>query len=121
MVPRGSSTHRSVQEYYGTVLTNSKGLKTSACSGSKPPAPILACLKLVPEEVLERFFGCGAPLPLGIDGLRVLDLGSGSGRDAFVCAQLVGEHGSVTGVDMTKELLQVKPCQLACQVTWLRT
>ncbi|DBB01356.1 TPA: hypothetical protein ACH3X1_013679 [Trebouxia sp. C0004] len=107
MTPQGSSTHESVQEYYGTILTNSKGLKTSACSGSKPPAPILACLKLVPQEVSERFFGCGAPLPLGIDGLRVLDLGSGSGRDAFVCAQLVGEHGSVTGVDMTKELLQI--------------
>lgn len=103
MAPRGSSTYESVQEYYGTVLTSSTGLKTSACSGHKPPAPILACLKLVPEEVLEKFFGCGAPLPLGIDGLRVLDLGSGSGRDAFVCAQLVGEHGSVTGVDTTKD------------------
>lgn len=34
-------------------------------------------------------------------GLHVLDLGSGSGRDCYVCSALVGEEGSVTGVDMT--------------------
>ena len=36
----------------------------------------------------------------------ILDLGSGSGQDAFLLAQLVGEHGRVTGVDAT-------PAQLA--------
>ena len=41
-------------------------------------------------------------------GLRVLDLGSGSGRDCYVCAALVGEQGSVIGVDMTEEQIQVK-------------
>ena len=75
-----SSTYESVQDYYGKVLAGSKDLKTSACSGSKPALPVLEAVKLVPEEVLARFYGCGAPLPLGIDGLTVLDLGSGSGR-----------------------------------------
>ena len=42
---------------------------------------------------------------------RVLDLGSGSGRDSYVCSALVGEQGSVTGIDMTTE--QLKVC-LAC-------
>lgn len=37
----------------------------------------------------------------------VLDLGSGSGRDCYVCAALVGEQGSVTGVDMTPAQLEV--------------
>lgn len=37
----------------------------------------------------------------------MLDLGSGSGRDCYVCAKLVGEGGSVTGVDMTDEQLEV--------------
>ena len=41
--------------------------------------------------------------------LRVLDLGSGSGRDAFVCAALVGEEGHVTGIDFTEEQLEVYP------------
>ena len=43
-----------------------------------------------------------------LTGLRVLDLGSGSGRDCYVCAALVGEQGSVIGVDMTEEQIQVK-------------
>ncbi len=102
-----SSTYESVQDYYGKVLAGSKDLKTTACSGSKPSLQIIEALRLVPDEILEKFFGCGAPLPLGIEGLRVLDLGSGSGRDSYVCAHLVGEHGYVTGVDMTQELIQV--------------
>lgn len=64
-------------------------------------------LTRVPDEVTSKFYGCGAPLPLGIDGLHVLDLGSGSGRDCYVCSALVGPHGSVTGVDMTDEQNEV--------------
>ena len=43
----------------------------------------------------------------------MLDLGSGSGRDCYVCAALVGEQGSVIGVDMTEEQIQVKQMQPA--------
>ena len=39
----------------------------------------------------------GSPLPLGISGLRVLDLGCGSGQDCYVAASLVGPNGYVTG------------------------
>lgn len=59
------------------------------------------------QEIMAKFYGCGAPLPLGIQGLRVLDLGSGTGRDCYICANLVGESGSVIGVDMTDEQLAV--------------
>ena len=31
----------------------------------------------------------------------MLDLGSGAGTDSLVAAQMVGEHGRVTGIDMT--------------------
>ena len=64
----------------------------------------------VPAEVLDKFYGCGATLPTGIDGLTVLDLGSGSGRDCYAAAALVGERGSVIGVDMTSEQLEVRDC-----------
>lgn len=46
-------------------------------------------------------------IPTCLEGLRVLDLGSGSGRDVYIIAQLVGSHGSVVGVDMTDEQLEV--------------
>lgn len=41
--------------------------------------------------------------------LKVLDLGSGSGRDCYICAALVGERGNVIGIDMTEEQLKVSP------------
>ncbi|KAJ1804157.1 hypothetical protein LPJ56_005681, partial [Coemansia sp. RSA 2599] len=61
----------------------------------------------VPKAVRERFYGCGMPLPTGIEGLRVLDLGCGAGRDCYVAAKLVGRSGEVIGVDMTDEQLRV--------------
>ncbi len=35
----------------------------------------------------------------------MLDLGSGAGTDSLVAAQMVGAAGSVTGVDMTPEMI----------------
>ncbi|GAU66952.1 methyltransferase [Streptomyces sp. NBRC 110611] len=49
----------------------------------------------------------GSPIPAALDGITVLDLGCGSGRDAYVLAQLVGPNGRVIGVDMTDEQLAV--------------
>ncbi|KAJ1477871.1 S-adenosyl-L-methionine-dependent methyltransferase [Baffinella frigidus] len=104
----GGETIESVKDYYGKVLATTKDLKTSACTaGGKPHARIIDIINTIPNEVNEKFYGCGAPLPMGVEGLRVLDLGSGSGRDCYVMAALVGEEGSVIGLDMTAEQLSV--------------
>lgn len=52
-----------------------------------------------------RYFGCGLPFPTKLGGCRVLDLGSGSGRDCFAFSKLVGDSGHVIGIDMTEELV----------------
>ncbi|MBO8196664.1 methyltransferase domain-containing protein [Streptomyces oryzae] len=97
-----------VRDYYGAVLSSTADLKTSACcTVSAPPPHVAAALELVHEEVKDRFYGCGSPVPPALDGLTVLDLGCGTGRDAYVLAQLVGERGRVIGVDMTEEQLAV--------------
>ena len=54
---------------------------------------------------MSRYYGCGLVIPEDLDGMDVLDLGSGAGQDCFVLSKLVGESGSVTGVDMTDELV----------------
>ena len=96
------------QEYYGKVLGGSGDLLTDACStGEAPPAEIRAALARVHPDVRARYYGCGLVVPQAIEGCRILDLGSGSGQDAFVLAQLVGEGGSVVGVDATPEQLAV--------------
>jgi len=64
-------------------------------------------LAAVPEAAVESFAGVANPWQLGrlAAGERVLDLGSGAGTDSLVAAQMVGEGGSVTGIDMTPEML----------------
>jgi ubiquinone/menaquinone biosynthesis C-methylase UbiE len=51
-------------------------------------------------------------VPAEFSGRRVLDLGSGSGRDTYVLAQLVGPEGEVVGVDMTDEQLDTANAHL---------
>jgi arsenite methyltransferase len=102
------ATRQSVSKYYGEVLQATKNLKTSAACCSGAPHPVIAKIfEGIPTQVTSKFYGCGAPLPLGVNGLRFLDLGSGSGRDCYAAASLVGEHGNVIGVDMTEEQLSV--------------
>jgi arsenite methyltransferase len=61
----------------------------------------------VPETAFGSFAGVANPWQLGrlAPGELVLDLGSGAGTDSLIAAQMVGEHGHVTGIDMTPEML----------------
>ncbi len=96
------------RDYYGRVLAGSADLRTDACCTLEAPPPTMRrALAQVHEEVRARYYGCGLVAPDAVEGLRILDLGSGSGQDAFVLAQLVGEHGAVVGVDATPEQLAV--------------
>jgi SAM-dependent methyltransferase len=66
-----------------------------------------ADLDAVPAEAIDSFAGVGYYFDLAAlrPGETVVDLGSGSGTDAFVAALKVGSAGSVTGIDMTDEQL----------------
>lgn len=100
--------HELVKDYYGKQLSGSADLKTSACcDASSVPVWLKPLLAKIHPEVLERYYGCGLVAPPLLDGCRVLDLGSGSGRDVYALAQLVGAAGEVVGVDMTDEQLAV--------------
>lgn len=96
------------RDYYGKVLQGSQDLKTDACcTVEAPPPAVMAALRNVHDEVRSRYYGCGLVAPQAIEGCHILDLGSGSGQDAYILSQMVGEHGSVTGVDATPEQLAV--------------
>jgi ubiquinone/menaquinone biosynthesis C-methylase UbiE len=100
--------HQEVQEYYGKELEKSEDLKTNACCTlTPPPKYIQEVLKLIHDEVHAKYYGCGLTIPKELEGLKILDLGSGSGRDCYIASKLVGETGEVVGVDMTDEQLEV--------------
>lgn len=104
--------HDVVQDYYGKQLQSSADLKTTACcDASAMPQWLKPLLSRIHPEVLSRYYGCGLVCPPLLQGLRVLDLGCGSGRDVYALAQLVGPTGEVVGVDMTDEQLEVAKAQ----------
>lgn len=101
-------TLEAVRNYYGRVLSSNKDLQTSACcTAEKLPKHLAEVEKLIHDEVKDKFYGCGSPLPPALEGATALDLGCGSGRDTFLLSKLVGERGQVIGVDMTPEQLSV--------------
>ncbi len=62
-------------------------------------------LQVIPQEVLDRDYGCGDPSRHLREGETVLDLGSGGGKVAFIAAQVVGTSGRVIGVDINDEMM----------------
>ena len=101
-------SYEAIRQYYGDTLGGSGDLKTGACcSPGAMPAYLQAWLHALPREVTDRFYGCGSPIPVAVEGATVLDLGCGTGRDAFLVSRLVGARGRVIGIDMTPGQIQI--------------
>ncbi len=64
-------------------------------------------LRVLPDEVIERDYGCGDPSRYVRPGETVLDLGSGGGKICFIASQIVGPTGAVIGVDMNDDMLDL--------------
>jgi arsenite methyltransferase len=62
-------------------------------------------LAMLPDEIIERDYGCGDPSRYVQEGDVVLDLGSGGGKICYMAAQLTGKDGQVIGVDMNDDML----------------
>src|SRR6266576_7047051 len=88
---------------------------TTLGSFAQTPVAALCCavdyerqhLKIIPDEVIRKDYGCGDPSRYLKPGETVLDLGSGTGKICFIAAQVVGPAGRVIGVDMTDDMLEV--------------
>lgn len=64
-------------------------------------------LSVIPEEILQRDYGCGDPTSYVGEGETVLDLGSGGGKLCYILAQIAGKSGRVVGVDCNREMLEL--------------
>lgn len=97
-----------VRNYYGETLTGTRDLQTDACcTDDAPPPHLRSVLSLIHDDVASRYYGCGLVIPEQLEGLRILDLGCGAGRDCYALAALTGQNGSVVGVDMTPQQLAI--------------
>ena len=64
-------------------------------------------LKVIPDEIIEKDYGCGDPSRHIREGETVLDLGSGSGKACYIIAQIIGARGRVIGVDFNPPMLEL--------------
>ncbi len=64
-------------------------------------------LKVIPQEILDRDYGCGDPSRFVREGETVLDLGSGGGKICYIISQIVGSQGRVIGVDFNPAMLDL--------------
>lgn len=83
-------------------------------AGARQPEALLCCptdgyddryLENLPQEIIEKDYGCGDPTRYVSAGETVVDLGSGAGKNCYILAQRVGAEGQVIGVDFNAEML----------------
>lgn len=101
--------YKSVQSYYDKQLQRTSDLQSYVCCSSTTSLhPVIAqIMKKIPSQVKDKYYSCGTPVPLGIEGLSVVDLDSSSRRDAYIISALVGSTGLSTGIGMTLELINI--------------
>ena len=92
---------QAVRDRYGDAAQNRE--EALCCPIDYDPQYLAA----IPEEVLERDYGCGDPSRYVRPGETVLDLGSGGGKICFIASQIVGAEGRVIGVDVNDEMLEL--------------
>lgn len=105
-----------VREKYGQIARQSFVQAQSSCCGESSCCGDLE-ISMIGDEYAgiqghnpeaDLGLGCGLPTQhAGIsEGDHVLDLGSGAGNDCFIARSIVGEHGWVTGLDFTTEMIE---------------
>jgi len=90
-----------------------KAVQRRYSRAARAKEPALCCptrydpryLEIIPQEILERDYGCGDPSRFLRPGDTVLDLGCGAGKICYIAAQIVGREGKVIGVDFNPEML----------------
>ncbi len=69
-------------------------------------------LSKIPQEIIDRDYGCGNPSKYANEGDIILDLGSGSGKICYILFQIVKSKGQVIGIDINREMIELSRSHL---------
>ncbi len=96
-----------------TKINIDKAVRERYANGAQEQEAALCCpidydlkyLEVIPQEIIDRDYGCGDPSRYVQEGDTVLDLGSGTGKICYIISQMVGAKGKVIGVDVNSQML----------------
>ncbi len=92
----------SEQSVYARYAAGAQSVEAALCC---PVEYDTNYLQVIPDEIIERDYGCGDPTPYVRPGDTVVDLGSGGGKVCYILSQIVGAKGRVIGVDCNDQML----------------
>ncbi len=112
VLPSADALRQAVRDKYAAVA---RGEALSCCGPAETCAP--THVNMIGDaydgvdgyvEAADLGLGCGLPIEhAGLaPGQTVLDLGAGAGLDAFVARRVVGETGTVLGIDFTPGMVE---------------
>ncbi|MGI9518771.1 MAG: methyltransferase domain-containing protein, partial [Pirellulaceae bacterium] len=96
-----------------SALDSDQAVRKRYSAAATASEPALCCnvsynprhLKAIPQEIIDKDYGCGDPSSFVNPGETVLDLGSGGGKLCYIAAQIAGRQGQVIGVDCNRDML----------------
>jgi len=98
-----------IQQKYARAAVNPEGMfpYPTGRAGLEALHYDLQTIQALPEKVAAPYVGVGNPFTLGPihPGEAILDIGCGAGVDTIIAARLTGPAGTVTGIDLTPEML----------------
>lgn len=110
---RTSGTHKLSSQ--SIPLDHEDAVHRRYTAGAQQREPSLCCpidydaklLDAIPQEIIERDYGCGDPTRYVRPRDVVVDLGCGGGKLCYVAAQVAGRDGRVIGVDSNAAMLDL--------------
>ncbi len=108
--------HETQANCCGEPASLEHAIRDRYAKGAKQLEPGLCCptaaydpkyLTILPEEIIEKDYGCGDPSAHAREGDVVIDLGSGAGKVCYILSQKVGKTGRVIGLDFNDAMLSL--------------
>jgi len=115
----GQSVEAAVLDRYAKASTSKEA--SLCCPAASYDQSLV---EMLPDEIIDKDYGCGDPSRFVSEGETVIDLGSGAGKACYMMSKKVGPEGLVVGVDFNDAMLSLArkyQGEMARRIGWANT